>query len=113
MKIRLGDIACARSGDKGASANIGVIVRKSEDYSALVEQLTADRVAAFFEHLHPSRVTRYELPNLGALNFLLHDVLDGGASLSLRVDAQGKALGQQLLELELEIPNDVAQGVIR
>jgi hypothetical protein len=106
MKRRLGEIAYARSGDKGASANIGVIARRPEDYSVLVAHLTADRVHGFFSHLGVSGVKRYELPNLGALNFILHDALDGGASLSLRTDAQGKALAQQLLAMELDVPND-------
>ena len=105
MKVRLGDIAFARSGDKGASANIGVIARPPDQYTFLVDQLTTDRVRDYFKHLGVTRVTRYELPNLAALNFVLYDVLDGGASLSLRVDAQGKALGQQLLELELDLPD--------
>ena len=106
MKVRLGEIAYARSGDKGASANIGVIARRPEGFPILQEHVTAPLVVAFFKHLGVTRVTRYELPNLGALNFILHDVLDGGGSLSLRIDAQGKALGQQLLEMELDLPDD-------
>lgn len=102
MKVRLGDIAYARSGDKGASTNVGVIARTPRQFAALRTHLTADRVEAFFKHLGLTGVTRYELPNLGALNFVLHDALDGGGSVSLRIDAQGKALGQQLLEMELQ-----------
>jgi hypothetical protein len=113
MMIRLGDIAYARSGDKGASANVGVIARNPDGFLTLREHLTGERVEACFKHLGLTGVTRYELPNLGALNFILHDVLDGGGSLSLRADAQGKALGQQLLELELDIPDDEIQGVTR
>ena len=97
----LRDLAYARSGDKGASANVGVIAHTQENYKLLCETLTAARVKAFFEHLDVDRVTRYELPNLGALNFVLHRVLGDGGSRSLRIDAQGKALGQQLLEMEM------------
>lgn len=107
MKVRLRDIAYARSGDKGASANIGVIARQPGCYATLVARLTVDTVHDFFRGLGVTSVTRYELPNLHALNFILHDALDGGGSLSLRIDAQGKALGQQLLEMELEVPDDV------
>src|ERR1041384_5909438 len=111
MKVRLGDIAYARSGDKGASANIGVIARQPGRYTVLVGSLTAERVQEFFKHLGVTRVTRYELPNLSALNFVLDNVLDGGASLSLRADAQGKALGQQLLEMQVDIPDNEAKGL--
>jgi hypothetical protein len=103
-KVRLGSIAYARSGDKGAGANVGVIARTPADYDVLCRNLTAERVEAFFRPLGVGRVVRYELPNLGALNFLLPNILDGGGSLSLRIDAQGKGLGQTLLEMELEIP---------
>lgn len=103
-QIRLGDIAYARSGDKGAGANVGVIARGPADYPILQERLTADRVEAFFQPMGVGRVVRYELPNLGALNFILPDILDGGGSLSLRTDAQGKALGQAILEMRLEVP---------
>ena len=106
MKVRLGDIAYARSGDKGAGGNIGVIARSASVYQLLRDALSAEVVAEFFAPLHPGTVRRYELPNLGALNFTLPTVLAGGGSLSLRIDAQGKALGQALLELVLEIPDD-------
>jgi hypothetical protein len=101
--VRLGDIAYARSGDKGAGANVGVIARKPAAYEQIRRHLTAELVEIFFKPLGVGKVVRYELPNLGALNFVLPDILDGGGSLSLRVDAQGKALGQALLELTLEI----------
>jgi hypothetical protein len=103
-KVRLGTIAYARSGDKGAGANVGVIARTPADYEVLRRRLTAERVEAFFRPLGVGKVVRYELPNLGALNFLLPNILDGGGSLSLRIDAQGKALGQALLEMELDVP---------
>lgn len=98
---RLGDIAYARSGDKGNSANIGVIARDPAHYQTLVEKLTEERVIDYFKELNPSQVKRYLLPNLHALNFVLEDILDGGGSYSLRYDAQGKALGQALLEIEI------------
>lgn len=97
----LKEIAYARSGDKGSSVNIGVIALKQEDYPFLVGQLTEEKVAAYFSALKPKRVRRFLLPNLAALNFILEGVLDGGASLNLRSDAQGKALGQALLQIEL------------
>jgi hypothetical protein len=100
--IRLGDIACARSGDKGASANIGVIARTPAAYDVLHRQLTADAVETFFKPLGVEKVVRYELPNIEALNFVLINVLGGGGSVSLRIDAQGKALGQAILEMRID-----------
>lgn len=96
--MQLKEIAYARSGDKGFSANIGVIAKKPEDYPRLKELLTADKISHFFKL---EKVLRYELPNLNALNFVMIGVLGEGGSRSLRIDAQGKALGQQLLEMEL------------
>jgi len=101
--LRLGDVAHARSGDKGSSANVGVIAYTPAGYSFLERVLTADQVAEYFKPLGPTNVTRYELPNLGALNFVLEGVLAGGGSRSLRVDAQGKALGQAILEMSLSL----------
>jgi len=100
--IRLSQIAHARSGDKGTSANVGVIARRPDFYPILLEHLTAARVEAFFKPLGVGKVVRYELPNLGTLNFLLPGVLGTGGSTSLRIDAQGKALGQALLEMRIE-----------
>jgi hypothetical protein len=100
--MKLKTIAYARSGDKGAHANIGVIAIHERDYPKLLELLTEARVQGFFADLKPKKVIRYALPNLLALNFVLEGVLDGGASLNLRLDAQGKALGQLLLEMEIE-----------
>lgn len=99
MKLR--EIAYARSGDKGSSANIGVIAYEEKDYAWLQEHLTAEIVHEYFRSLGTSKTIRYELPNLGALNFVLFDVLHGGGSRSLRSDAQGKALAQALLEIEI------------
>ena len=107
MQIRLAQLARARSGDKGASANVGVIARSPIAYAMLRDALTADRVATFFSHLGVGRVVRYDLPNLLAFNFVLPCVLgEGGGSLSLRTDAQGKALGQALLQMTLDLPED-------
>lgn len=102
MTRKLYDIAVARSGDKGSDANIGVIARDPADYPLLMQYVTAERVEAFFKPMGVGTVIRYELPNLGALNFILPDILQGGGSVNLRIDAQGKALGQALLEMEIE-----------
>jgi hypothetical protein len=102
MPIPLAKLAYARSGDKGASANIGVIAFDRAAYELLKKNLTADVVRSFFKPLGVAKVTRYELENLGALNFVLAGVLGRGGSLSLRSDAQGKALGQALLEMSIE-----------
>jgi hypothetical protein len=101
--IRLGDLAHARSGDKGSSANVGVIAYTPAGYAFLKGTLTEERVAEYFKPLGPTKVTRYELSNLEAFNFLLEGVLAGGGSRSLRVDAQGKALGQAILEMNLPL----------
>lgn len=104
--VPLSEIAYARSGDKGSGANIGVIARSEKEYALLVDVLTEKAVAEFFKELHPSRVKRYELPNLWALNFVLEGVLMGGGSRSLRSDAQGKALGQAILEMPIKRARD-------
>ncbi|MDX2149291.1 MAG: hypothetical protein SFV54_01045 [Bryobacteraceae bacterium] len=102
MKAPLGTIAHTRSGDKGDTSNIGVIAHDPTKFPVLVREVTAERVKAFFGELVAGEVVRYELPNLGALNFLLHGALGGGGTLSLRVDAQGKTLGAALLRMEIE-----------
>jgi hypothetical protein len=103
MKIPLARIAHARSGDKGDTANIGVIAYHQRHYPILVRELTCERVKQHFGELVKSQVERFELPNLGALNFLLHEALGGGGTLSLRVDAQGKTLGAAILRMEIEV----------
>jgi hypothetical protein len=103
MKIPLSQIAHTRSGDKGDTSNIGVIVYHHRDYPLLVRELTPDRVKAFFGDLVKGRVACFELPNLGALNFLLYEALGGGGTVSLRLDAQGKTLGAALLRMEIEV----------
>jgi hypothetical protein len=103
--IRLGHIAYARSGDKGAGANIGVIAHTLAGFELLRRTLTAERVEAYLARCSPGRVVRYELPNLHALNFVLPAILEGGGSVSLRIDAQGKTLGQAILEMPIEVPD--------
>ncbi len=105
--ICLAEIAHARSGDKGRSANVGVIARSPEGYEFLRQRLTASRVSEFFKPMGVEHVTRYELPNLGALNFILEGILQTGGSTSLRIDAQGKALGQALLEMVIDVTPEV------
>src|SRR5262245_18425870 len=111
--IRLGQIAHARSGDKGASANIGVIAYTQAGYDLLRERLTADQVERCFHSMRPGKVIRYELPNLLAFNFVLSEILDGGGSVSLRIDAQGKALGQAILEMPIDVPDDLLARCVR
>jgi hypothetical protein len=103
-KIQLKEIAHARSGDKGDNANIGLIALRPEYYPVLVREVTAERVKKHFAGLCLGEVERYELPNLHALNFVLHRALDGGGTLSLRTDAQGKTYGAGLLRMEIDRP---------
>jgi hypothetical protein len=103
MKVPLSRIAHARSGDKGDLSNIGVIALAEASYPVLVREVTVDRVRALFGSLCRGPIERFELPNLGALNFLLHDALGGGGTVSLRLDAQGKTLGALMLTLEIDI----------
>lgn len=103
MKIQLRSIAHARSGDKGDTANVGLIALKPEYYAILAAHVTAERVKKHFAGICLGGVERYELPNLGALNFLLHQSLDGGGTLSLKADAQGKTYGAALLRMEIEV----------
>jgi hypothetical protein len=109
VKVRLVDIAHARSGDKGDTANVGVIALKREWYDLLVRELTERRVADHFAGVITGDVQRYELPNLSALNFLLHGALDGGGTLSLKTDAQGKVFSTALLRLVLDVPDAEAR----
>ena len=106
MKVPLLELAHARSGDKGDTANVGVIARRPEFYPVLVRELTVERVAAHFAGMLTGGVERFELPNLGALNFLLHGALGGGGTVSLKTDAQGKTLSTALLRMEVEVPDD-------
>lgn len=102
MKIRLKDIAHGRSGDKGNAANIGVIAYDDKSYGIIKKHLTEERVKKHFEGICLGKVERYELPNIRALNFLLHNTLGGGGTVSLKHDAQGKTLAAALLRMEIE-----------
>ncbi len=104
--IPLREIAFARSGDKGNSANIAVFARTPDAYTWLKKKLTAARVEEYFRPLGVGTVVRYDVPNLEALNFILPHVLGGGGSRSLRIDAQGKTLGMALLEMPVDAPKD-------
>ncbi|HEU4640911.1 MAG TPA: hypothetical protein VFS44_00560 [Gemmatimonadaceae bacterium] len=109
MRIRLIDIAHARSGDKGDTANVGVIALDPRWYPVLERHLTRDRVARHFAGVITGGVERFELPNLGALNFLLHGALGGGGTLSLKTDAQGKVFSTAMLRMELDVPDEDAR----
>ncbi|HXF05849.1 MAG TPA: hypothetical protein VNM72_10605 [Blastocatellia bacterium] len=109
MKVQLRYLAHARSGDKGDTANIGLIASKPEYYPILVEHVTVERVKDHFRGICLGEVERYELPNLGALNFLLHRALGGGGTVSLRLDAQGKTLSAALLRMEIDVPDQTAR----
>jgi hypothetical protein len=105
MKVRLLDIAHARSGDKGDTANVGVIALQPRWYDVLNQFVTRGRVADHFRGMIEGDVERYELPNLNALNFLLHGALDGGGTLSLKTDAQGKVFSTALLRMVIDVPD--------
>ncbi len=103
MRIKLRDIAHGRSGDKGDAANVGIITYDDKGYEIIKKHLTVEKVKKHFEGICKGKVERYELPNLKALNFILHNTLDGGGTVSLMLDAQGKTLAAALLRMELEI----------
>lgn len=111
MKVALRDIAHARSGDKGDTANVGVIALKPEWYPLMARELSAERVKRHFDGLVLGAVERFELPNLKALNFLLHNALDGGGTLSLKTDAQGKVFSTGLLRMDLEVSADEVRSL--
>jgi hypothetical protein len=102
MRIPLSRIAHTRSGDKGDTVNIGVIAYREADYPLIAREVTAERVKTYFGDRVNGKVERFELPNLGALNFLLHEALGGGGTVTLRVDAQGKTFGAALLGMEID-----------
>jgi len=103
MKIRLIDIAHGRSGDKGDAANVGIIAYDDKGFEIIRKHLTAERVKEHFHGICLGPVERYEMPNIRAINFLLHNTLGGGGTVSLKFDAQGKTLAAALLRMELEI----------
>jgi len=111
MKIQLTELAHARSGDKGDTANVGLIALQDKYYPILVREVTAARVKEHFAGICKGDVERFELPNLSALNFLLHESLDGGGTLSLMTDAQGKTFSTALLRMKIEIRDDEAKSL--
>jgi hypothetical protein len=111
MKVQLTKLAHARSGDKGDTANIGLIALREEIYPLLVRDVTEERVKQHFRGICKGEVERFELPNLGALNFLLHESLGGGGTLSLMTDAQGKTFSTALLRMEIEVSDDEARSL--
>ncbi len=111
MKIELLKLAHARSGDKGDTANVGVIALRDEFYPLLVREVTEEKVKAHFGEMVKGNVERFELPNLNALNFLLHESLGGGGTLSLMTDAQGKTFSTALLRMKIEIADSEANSL--
>ena len=110
MKVSLTKLAHARSGDKGDTANVGLIALKEAYYPILVREVTAEAVKEHFGPMVKGEVERFELPNLGALNFLLHESLGGGGTLSLMTDAQGKTFSTALLRMNVDISDDEAKS---
>jgi hypothetical protein len=106
--VQLLKLAHARSGDKGDAGNVGVIARREEWYPIIAEALTVERVRKHFTGICHGEVERFELPNLWALNFLLHNTLGGGGTVSLKLDAQGKTLSSAMLRMEIEVPDDIS-----
>jgi hypothetical protein len=109
VKVQLVKLAHARSGDKGDTANVGLIALREDIYPILVREVTSERVKNHFKGICKGDVERFELPNLGALNFLLHESLGGGGTLSLMTDAQGKTFSTALLRMEIEITPEEAK----
>jgi hypothetical protein len=107
-RMRLAEIAYARSGDKGDASNVGIVAYNRRGYELLKSVLTKNHVKRHFSAICKGEVTRYEVPNLLALNFILHDALGGGGSESLKTDAQGKTHGLGLLQMEIDVPDDFA-----
>ena len=110
-RVPLLELAHARSGDKGDTANVGVIAYEARDYPLIRRQVTAERVRRHFGPMIAGPVERFTLDNLHALNFLLHGALDGGGTVSLMTDAQGKVMSTALLRMEVEVPDEVAARV--
>ena len=106
-RVKLSEIAYARSGDKGDGSNVGVVARSKKIYPFLVKELTVDRLKAHFKDICFGEIDRFEAPNILALNFLLHDSLGGGGSESLKTDAQGKTHGLGLLYMEVDVPDEL------
>lgn len=109
--VKLIKIAHGRSGDKGNGSNVGIIARHSEIYPFLKETLTAERVKEQMKHICKGKVERYELPNIGALNFILNESLGGGGTVSLKLDAQGKTHASTLLRMDVDVPKELLELV--
>jgi len=111
MRVRLTRLAHARSGDKGDTANVGLIALRPEFYPIIAREVTAARVKEHFQGICHGDIDRFELPNLGALNFLLHESLGGGGTLSLMTDAQGKTFSTAMLRMQIDISEEEAQSL--
>jgi hypothetical protein len=111
MKVQLTKLAHARSGDKGDTANVGLIALRPDFYPIIAREVTAARVKEHFQGICHGDVDRFELPNLGALNFLLHESLGGGGTLSLMTDAQGKTFSTAMLRMQIEISEEEARSL--
>ena len=111
MTVKLSSIALARSGDKGAHTNVGVIFYHKDIYLWAKDNLTINKIQNHFRDISKGKVVRYELDNLNSLNFILHDSLDGGGSESLLNDAQGKTYGQYLLTMEINLPENFKEYI--
>ncbi|HAC16430.1 MAG TPA: hypothetical protein DCE78_10875 [Bacteroidetes bacterium] len=109
--VKLIEIAHGRSGDKGNASNVGIIARHPDVYPFLLKNLTADVVKEHMKNVCKGKVDRFELPNIGALNFILHDSLGGGGTVSLKLDAQGKTHAMLLLRMEIEVPDEILDKV--
>jgi hypothetical protein len=110
-KVRLYEVANARSGDKGDASNVGLIAKSPQLFEIIREQATQERVKEHFREVCRGGVDRYEVPNLLAFNFILHDSLGGGGTESLKTDAQGKTHAQGLLQMEIEVPEELLEGI--
>lgn len=110
-RIKLIEIAHGRSGDKGNASNVGIIARHPDVYPFLVDKLTTDVVKEHMKHICRGKVERFEMPNIGALNFLLHESLGGGGTVSLKLDAQGKTHASMLLRMEIDVPDELIKKV--
>jgi len=110
-KVKLIDIAHGRSGDKGNGSNVGIIARHPDIYPFLKEYLTAERVKEYMKHICKGEVERYEMANIGALNFILNESLGGGGTVSLKLDAQGKTHASTLLRMEVDVPENLLKSI--
>lgn len=110
-QVKLIDIAHGRSGDKGDGSNVGIIARHPDIYPFLKKKLTADVVKEHMKHICKGKVERYEMPNIGALNFVLHESLGGGGTVSLKLDAQGKTHASMLLRMDIDVPKELLEKI--